>query len=309
MAVHVAARPDLLDVYLHGVKAAELLREVVCGNLQVAGAKVHVPSSRFEAVVSKLRGIDVSDWFLKYNLLPFFAHRCSSDFLAVWFDKCREDFERLVQVFPVGDYNFGCLLARLHRSGRLPETHRLAFVSKTTQQVIESAESTFLHDDIRDLFTPEEFASALARIRHELLPSMESAIERRAVEYSDIDEEPSDHFQDFSEDLENLRDFFNELDDEKTVEALECAQRLVEKAIEGLEAWKSHQEDEAKRKKAEEDRDKESREAEEHMINAMVSEYEREGTLTARPQKPAAPSQPRFQMPVPPRSIFDDVDS
>lgn len=309
LAVHVAARPDLLDVYLHGVKAAELLREVVCGNLQIAGAKVHVPSSRFEAVVSKLRGIDVDDWYLKYNLLSFFTHRCSSDFLAVWFDKCREDFERLVQVFPVGDYNFGCLLARLHRSGRLPETHRLAYVSKATQQVIESAESTFLYDDIRDLFTPEEFETALACIRHELLPSMESTIERRAVEYDDIDEEPSDHFQDFSRDLENLRDFFNELDDGETVEAFERAQRLVEEAIDGLEEWKSEQEQEAKRKKAEEDRDEESRAAEEQMIDAMIWQYERDGASSTKPRQPEAPSQPRFQMPVPPRSIFDDVDS
>jgi hypothetical protein len=309
MAVHVAARPDLLDVYLHGVKAAELLREVVCGNLQVAGAKVHVPSSRFEAVVSKIRGIEMDDWFLKYNLLSFFTHRCSSDFLAVWFDNCREDFERLVQAFPVGDYNFSCLLARLHRSGRLPEMHRLAYVSKATQQVIESAESTFLYDDIRDLFTPEEFQTALACIRDELLPSMESVIERRAVEYCDIDENPSDHFQGFSENLENLRDFFNELDDEEMVEAFENAQRLVEEAIEGLEAWKSEQEEEAKRKKEEEDREEESRKAEENMINAMISEYGRERTSMAKPRQPEAPSQPQFQMHVPPRSIFDDVDS
>jgi hypothetical protein len=307
MATHVATRPDLLDVYLHGVRAPDLLSEVVCGNVEIAGAKVHVPNSRFQSVASKLRGIDMENWYLKYRLLSFLARRCSSDFLAVWFDSCREDFERLAQLCFVGDYNFSCILAQLHRSGRLPETRRKAFVSRAVQEVVKSAESTFLYDDIRDLLTPEELDTALACIRYELLPALESVIERHAREYDDIDEEPSEHFQHFSNDLENLRDFFEALDDGESVDALERGQKMVEKAVERLEEWKSEQEEKAKRKKAEEDRDEESRAAEEEMIDAMLAEYERDGVPTAKPRSPSW--QPRFQTPVPPRSVFDDVDS
>lgn len=309
MAAHVAARPDLLDVYLHGVRAVELLGEVVCGNLEIAGAKVHVPCSRFEVVASKLRGIDLENWYLRYNLLPFLARRCSPDFLTVWFNACRDDFERLVEVCSVANYNFGCLLARLHRSGCLPEIHRQAYVSRAMQEVIKSAESTFLDDAIRDILKPGELETAVACIRNELLPLLKSIVERLTVKYDDIDEEPSDHFQKFSKNLENLRDFFADLDDGKAVEAFECGQQLVEEAVAALEEWKSEQEEEARQKKAEERREKESRAAEQQTINAMIAEYEREGTSSAKPRQPAASPQPRFQMSVPPRSIFDDVDS
>jgi hypothetical protein len=173
--------------------------------------------------------------------------------------------------------------------------------------VVKSAESTFLDDDIRGLLTQEELETALACIRHELLPSLASVIERHAVEYDDIDEEPSDHFQDFSNDLENLRDFFEELDDGESVEALERGQQLIEEAVERLGEWKSEQEKEAKRKRAEDGRGEESRAAEEEMIGAVIAEYEREGGSSAKPKSRS--SQPRFQIPVPPRSIFEDVDS
>src|ERR1700690_1553507 len=50
MAVLVAARAELVDIYLAGVKISELLREVVCGDVNLPGAKVHIPNNRFNVV-------------------------------------------------------------------------------------------------------------------------------------------------------------------------------------------------------------------------------------------------------------------
>jgi hypothetical protein len=55
MAILVAARAELVDIYLAGVKVSELLSEVVCGDVDVPGAKVHIPKSRFSAVIGLLR--------------------------------------------------------------------------------------------------------------------------------------------------------------------------------------------------------------------------------------------------------------
>jgi hypothetical protein len=163
------------------------------------------------------------------------------------------------------------------------------------------------------LFTPVELECALGRIRQELLPSLESIIERHAVDYHDIDEEPSEHFQDFSNDMENFRDFFEGLDNRELVEAFERGQQLVEEAVEGLKEWRSEQEEEVKRNKAAEqavkEMDEEARAGEEEMIDAMIAEYEQKGTSSAIARKPEAPSQARVQIPTSTRSIFDDVDA
>jgi hypothetical protein len=303
MATHVAARPDLIDVYLGGVKAAELLREVVCGNVEVAGATVHVPASRFLAVISKLRGVGVGvgDWAFRYNLLSFLGKRCSADFLTAWFTASREDFERLVQVSSVGHYNFCFLLARLHRARCLPETDRRAYVVKATQEAIGSADSTFLSNELSDLFTPAEFEAALNRVKNELVPNLEAMIEDLAIHYNDMAEEPAEYFSDFSSSLESFRDSF---EDQEVIEAIDHGAELVSEAIGHLEDWKQDQEAKEQQQKEEEE---EERAAKEETVAAMIAEHEREGTV-ARSREADATPRPGFTFPDPPRSIFDDVD-
>jgi hypothetical protein len=306
MAAHVAARPDLIDVYLRGVKPAELLREVVCGTAEIAGAKVHVPSNRFSAVISKLCGFDVDSWSAIYSLLPFLNHRCTPDFCAIWFAECREAFERLCQNRFIWSYQYCALILRLHRIGCLPEERRQQFVREAVRHAMDSAESMVLCDtELCELFTEEERKSALQQVRGELPAALRAIIDEVAGEYTNIDEEPSEHFERIGTQLEGFREYFDELKDEEMVEAFERGQNLVERAVERLEEWQSERQEEALEEKKEEE---ELRAGEEEVMGAMIAEYERGGT-SGDSQKVTGPSQPRFSTPSPPRSVFDDVDS
>ena len=306
MAAYVAARPDLIDVYLGGVKAIELLKEVTCGNVEIAGAKVHVPSNRFAAVISKLRGIDVASWAQRHSLLFFLTNRCSPDFCATWFAECQEDFDRLCGSRFVWSYQYCSLLARLHHLGSLPEERRLLFVREAIHQAVTSAESMVLCDDtLRDLFTPQEVQLALDRLKAELLPNLESIIDDVASEYSDDDGVPSDHFEDFNSRLESFRNFFQELENTEIIEAFEHGQRLVEEAIERLESWRAREKEAKRRMELNAEREEEWRPVEAAMLDASRADYERDGISLRK-----AHVSPRFEsaMPIPPRSIFDDVD-
>jgi hypothetical protein len=307
MAAHVAAKPDLIDIYLGGVKATELLNEVVCGNIEFGGAKVHVPSNRFTTVAAKLLGLDVTHWDLRYKLLFFLTSRCSPEFCAVWFAECREDFERLCQHRFVWSYQYCVFLMRLHRLGCLPEERRRQFVQEAIQRAVETAESMVLCDDgIRELFTRDELESALHRVRSELPPALESIIDEIATEYDDTNEEPSEHFQQFETRLEEFRDYFEELNDAEMVEAFEGGQELAQEGVARLEEWRSEKEKKAEQEREQVEREEERR-AEEEMFEAMIDEYERGGMHVSSPK-----AQPTFKTffskPAPPRSIFDDVD-
>jgi hypothetical protein len=307
MAAHVAARPDLIDVYLGGVKAAELLREVVCGTEEIAGAKVHVPSNRFSAVISKLRGFDVETWSARYSLLPFLTGRCSADFCAAWFAECREDFERLCQYRFVWSYQYCALLLRLHRIGCLPEERRQQFVREAIRHAVDSAESmVFCDEELRELFTEEEWRSALQQVRSELPPALESIVDEIAGEYDDTNDEPSEHFQQFETRLGEFREYFDQLEDAEMVKAFERGQELVQEGVARLEGWRNEKERKAEKEREEAEREEERR-AEEEMIEAMINEYERGGTRGSSPKAPQNVN-PSFSIPIPPRSIFDDVD-
>jgi len=133
MAIHVAGRPDLIDIYLGGVKVPELLTEVVCGDVNIAGAKVQVPANRFPVVIAKLRGINLDDYGLHYNYISFLSKRCSLAFLASWFSSNPRDFDEMTKVYSVSNFNFCLILTRLHSLGCLPETHRTSYLLRSPQ--------------------------------------------------------------------------------------------------------------------------------------------------------------------------------
>ena len=304
MAMLIAARAELVDIYLAGVKVSELLREVVCGDIDVPGARVHIPNNRFSAVISKIRGIDVNEWPCSYDLITFLAKRCSSDFLAVWFAGCSEDFERIVVAYPIWNHNFCLILARLHRLGCLSEQHRQAYLSKAIDTASDTGESTFLSESLRDIMTPGEYESAISRIKDEFIPNVKNKIDDLASEYSDLNEEPSDCFDDFRSTLRNLHDVF---DDPEIVGVLENADSLIDDAVDRLEDERK----EEKRRKKQAEVEEWVKQMDDEAFEAMVDEYEHERTnrrTTTDIAKAGMPSQGHSQKPEVPRNVFDDVD-
>ena len=303
MAMLVAARPELVDIYLAGVKVSELLREVVCGDVNVPGAKVHIPNNRFTSVISRIHGIDINDWRWGHDFISFLAMRCSPEFLVEWVKACPEDFEKIIAPYRISNHNFCLILARLNRLGCLSEAHRQTYLANAIAEVLESGEPTFLSDDVRDLMTPEEYESVIKRIKDELIPDLESKIDYLAANYSDPDEEPADYFSDLRSNLTNLQDV---VEDDEIIKELGHADWLIDNAVDRLEDENKEREEEKKRKKQEEE---EAEAFENEALQALVEEHEHEKANRSRQiVKPDMPSKNLFQKPSARRDIFDDVD-
>src|SRR5271163_802764 len=79
----VAEDPELLDIYLQGAKIDKLVREVVCGDVRLSGAKVVVPEQRFVDLANRLNGeLQIE------RICDFLGTRCSLSFLKFYFANC-----------------------------------------------------------------------------------------------------------------------------------------------------------------------------------------------------------------------------
>lgn len=310
MALHVAARPELLDIYLGGVKLHELLSEVVCGNLAVAGAKVHVPASRFSIVISLISSADLNHWNTQYNLLGFLSHKCADSFLQEWANAVPGQMEALFNFFSVSSTSFCYLLSRLQRVSGLSESLRLRYVEDVEESLLSSAESNFLSEDLQNLVTPDELAQLVAKTKAQVIPKLELIIGDVRDSYDDPDQDPTDYFDDLSSNLDTLLEYFS--DDEEVSDALSGAIESIGYAISELEKQNRQREQEMEDQKEEERLEAEERqrmeEEERRHIEAalgqtMRSEREREAVQ----RSVSLPRAPQFESP--PRNIFDDVDS
>ena len=85
---------ELLDIYLHGTNTKKLVAEVVCGKVELEGAKVVVPPSRFGMMINRLNSAP-KDWDGTRMVDLFLAYRCSREFLELYIDSNPNIFERL----------------------------------------------------------------------------------------------------------------------------------------------------------------------------------------------------------------------
>jgi hypothetical protein len=290
-AAHVALRPQLLDIYLGGAKVTELLREVVCGDVEIEGAKVQVPSSRFEKVIAKLRALDMTDWNLRYNLVWFLAYKCSDEFLVGWIRECDQQLSALLKHMSVTNHSFAYLLSRLHGLGHLAEDYRSQYVSEVVKAAVDSAETTFLEDDLRNLLKPADLEMILNRVKEELAPNAEWNVEQLEQAYDDPEYDVDDYFADFRCGFETFRDLF---DDADTVRGFENGLTTIDQATKRL-----------------------NRRNEERHLEEASDEAEMEGRMRAAMDLSADITQNRSVVELShasvdvcaPRSIFDDVDA
>ncbi|HUI05560.1 MAG TPA: hypothetical protein VL486_00995 [Verrucomicrobiae bacterium] len=296
MAILVAEQPDLLDIYLGGVKVAELFTEVVCGDVEIEGAKVRVPASRFESVISKLHTIDMTNWGQRWALSWFLSSRCSSEFLIKWFTLCTDDFDRLFHDCHISTHSLCSILARLHTAGCLPEQYRISYVSRVTEAALESAESMFLMSPFQSLMTEVERNSILTRVNAELPPKLESMINDLESDY-DPEGDPDEHFDELRS---NLRRFQSATEDSEVYFQFEAGLDLIDGAIGRAEEQQVEHEEEKRQKKLE-------AQAQEEMFADMDREpnlqeyYAAQRVMDANADNQQSPDSPQ-------RSIFDDVD-
>lgn len=233
LASLVAEDRELMDIYLAGTPIEKLLQEVSCGDVGLEGVKVIVPPDRFEALLMRItafyrkrRGNEAYvNWFLSY--------RCDREFLAR-FCQANPDF---ITSLRVGSYLTAVsdvdVIVRLHEFGLLPEDKRLYVVDSIRELAVETPDSGCLRDEIRQLFTENEFDQLLDHITHELLPNLDQQIDDWRSNWNG-DDDPEDYFNGLKEALKDYREVFQDKDD--TVSEIDAALRQVDVVIEDLRA-------------------------------------------------------------------------
>ena len=175
--------PEHLGIFIQGTAPERLIDQVTCGHVGVANAVV-VPASLFPLVLIKLDEIsrrltDESDWSAAYRakhaLYWFLSRRCSKEFLERYLQRnpglVDEVSEPGLMLFGNPEVD---LAKCLHEHGLLPEDRRKRVVRTTGEYAIDGMDASALSDnDIRSLFTDDEFEDLVQRIRAELLPRLD----------------------------------------------------------------------------------------------------------------------------------------
>lgn len=225
----VAENPEHLDVYLMGTPIEQIMKEVSCG-VEVEGAKIMVPSSRYGQIIGQLDFSHQSYWERR-PLDYFLAGRCGKVFLG-----------QLLTINPqyLGMLNVGsflsissevAVLARLKGFALLPEENRLKTVQQISDLAIETPDSDFLRGNARSLLHEEEVQNILERIRNELFPRLDDVIDEWKSNY-DVGESPDSHFDALRE---ALKDYQEHIEDEPSKNKLQCAIGKIDDLIVELE--------------------------------------------------------------------------
>lgn len=203
-------RPDLVDLYLRGVRVEELLTEVVCEGATAIRDAVIIPAEMNDLLVSRL--LETPDEEnLNRQLFAFLGERASLQVLTSLINwdsnllmrntshywRCRHDPKIR-------------LYARAHALGLLPQNLREIVVSRLENAIFNNLDGSILDDDlVLALIPPTKLLSIAARLCREFIPSLEDHIEP-IVDSPDLDIDPEDNFDDLRSFLGDLEILFFE---------------------------------------------------------------------------------------------------
>lgn len=177
----IACNPNLIKIFIQGLDDDGILTQLDCGSEDVRGTLVTVPSSLFQLVAERIRkmradanGTDA--WLIGLRQKYFLAKSCSSSFLKVYLEVDPDLIDRCLRF---GSYmsegsDFD-VLARLHLAGLLPDKNRIQALTTVGELAVETPDSDWLDiDALKTLFSAQERASLLDRVRLELLPGFDN---------------------------------------------------------------------------------------------------------------------------------------
>ena len=205
--------PEHLDIFIQGSETRRLLREITCGDVGLENAIV-VPKALFSGIIKRLKDAKGSSpnesgfssaFEKRRNLQGFLTYRCSEEFISLYLE---HDPDLLEDISRPGLFLDAVpevpLVKHIHALGLLPEIHRKKFVKTVSEYALEGDDGKALSDqELRKLFTDDEFEELIHRARQELLPRLGEI--RRQLEYNHEESVPAgDHMQ-------PLFEFFNAL--------------------------------------------------------------------------------------------------
>jgi hypothetical protein len=205
-AALVAENRELMDIYLAGTPVRQLFAEVSCGDVDLEGVKVVVPTDRYETVLSRIRIFSSTDRESRDSVNRFLARHCDREFLQKFLEENPGFFRQLLvysYLYAVSDVG---VIVRLHEVDLLPESERVRHVDTIRHLAVETPDSGFMRKDVRGLFTTQEYEDTLEYVRSTLLPNLEECIDNWGF---NCDDEPAQHFSELESALDDYKKAFS----------------------------------------------------------------------------------------------------
>jgi hypothetical protein len=222
----VAEDPELLDIYLQGAKIDTLVRELVCGDIRVSGAKVVVPEQRFANLANRLnRELQVD------QICTFLGSRCSLSFLKFYFENCPQVLD---YVCSPGSYLHATLqtelIPKLQKHELLPQTHRRKLVDAVTELVATTPDADFLTiERVGRVFSTVERQQFLSTVRTKVIPNLSDIISDWRFNYDREREEPEEYFEMLQGALHAYKQEFSE--DDQVITRIEAGLERIQELI------------------------------------------------------------------------------
>jgi energy-coupling factor transporter ATP-binding protein EcfA2 len=230
--------PELMDIYIEGATAEQLMDTITCGDVSFRGAVI-VPSKLYAHVRKKLAAFADSimshDWQRRRNrerkLDRFLADRCDRAFLELYLSHHPETLDRIT--IPVSRLFISSevdVAVRLFELGLLPEKKRKEFVERVAQYAVDGEDGYALESKpIKKMFTMREKKELKIRLRTELIPNLANARNNWEDNFPE-DEDPQSYMQPFEDLLSALDRIF--ANDAAVIQAVDKERVSLERWVE-----------------------------------------------------------------------------
>lgn len=246
VATVAANSPALLDVYLRGANPTRILEEVVCVGIEAKGAILEVGTSRYDALIARLREpaarMDLRGlrWFLLVKATPEFRRR--------FFGQPVGFANGLINLDWMSRSQSLALLALLHREDMLTEDCIKQARTRIRDGLLKHGLADYLSDWGRTLLGANEFDNCLAEIV--------SALEAGGTEYLDYwtpsgeerrQSSPGDAFHGLTQFIERLETYIDPEESQALLATMEeeiyARAQIIQNELEEEDAWAREEEE------------------------------------------------------------------
>lgn len=238
----LSARPDLVELYLRGVKIETLLSEVVCEGAKAVKDAVAIPSHCFDILVDRiLETSNEND--LNEKIFQFLDRRAPDRIVECILRSDPKFLDRKgspSRWMDIGNHAEVLLHAKANALGLLPDEIRSSTYESLSYAARYSLDVSFLsNEDILAIFRPLELMNLtinLVAMLEEEIPSKIAILATDADADSDIDSQFSS-VEEFVSKLQSITDY-----DERVADRLCDLQQSIEEAKAEVESRKSTEE-------------------------------------------------------------------
>lgn len=220
-ASFVGQNPELIDIYLAGVRTGRMMDEITCGITNVEGVKIIVPPERFPTVLEKIKTVERKDWAYHDPLGAFLLSRCSGEFLKLYFTVVESAIDLAKGIRSLSSfYNPLRLLCRLREIGLVDERVRLIAKTKIRDIAVIDFSCDFMRDPVGQLLTDDEKREILAEVSDVVFSNGTDLILEIETNW-DGQSHPESEFSDLRECLSFFVEFGNRVESSDATELLE----------------------------------------------------------------------------------------